>query len=584
MSIISYPWFFHNIFLPFQSQLDREPWPEKLPRHWAEFCDDIQYTLPTELCPYTKDPRPDGIYRLQRLWSTGTGKTLGAVRALPLYLIGIDPNTSVLLGTSTKGLGERHVEIHKQHLTQNEPYLLVFGPQHSDDSNSTWRSDKLCVDGKRDQSSGNIEVFGYGAAFEGVRFDVAISDDVVTKDNCKTADSREKVYSWMHGPFHSRLHPRRRLWVNIGTVHNAGDAYCRIEADAVEKGNWDCRTYRMVDTDRADCPWPPELINPDNGWRMDNVRIDPRLEDYLLWPEFWTPEKVVEDYISDRYSFALTRQNRPRDPESKLFKHEVLVNFCRADGNARPDNSLKPRLSAWDWQVGRPAPGSEAYDEWVEQGLEVGKVVLAIDVAATVPRAGSDPDYTVFGLWVLEKRSNARILVDLERFRTDSPNYFSERLARWVNAYGPDQVVFESNAMARWIAVDLQDRLGIPIVKSELKDSKIEEIENFRDLAENNLMLYAYANDGRTRQKMQVFEDELEGYPDEAPHDDTLIMAIHAMRRLKPGALEGVKVHVLGAGTTHEPSATQVQDEDPAAAEWRRDLIAIRRAAGRAMG
>lgn len=554
-----------------------------MPQHWVEFCDDIQRAIPPELCPFTKEEVANGVYRVQRLMPTGTGKTTISTRGLPLYLIGIDPNTSCLLGTSTKALGERHVEIHKLHLTQNELYTLVFGPQHAEDSTSTWRSDKICVDLKRDQSSGNIEVFGYGAAFEGVRFDVGFTDDVVTKDNCKTAESRDKVYSWMHGPFHSRLHPHRRLWLNIGTVHNAGDAYCRIEADAAEKGNWDCKTYRMVDTDRQDCPWPPRLIDQDLGWRMDNVEIDPRLEEYLLWPEFWTPSKVVEDYISDRYSFALTRQNRPRDPESKLFKHEVLVNFCRADGGPRPNGSLKPKLSAWSWQNGRPQPGTELYDQWEQQGLEVGKLVLAIDVAATIPRAGSDPDYTVFELWALDCRSNTRILVDLWRFRTDSPKVFLTRLKRWVEAYHPDQVVFEANAMARWIAVDIQDRLGIPIVKSELKDTKIEEIENFRDLAENNLMLYAYANDGQTRQKIQIFEDELEGYPDEAPHDDTLIAAIHAMRRLKPGSLEGIKVHVLGAGTSQEPEEDEAPEEDAAAAEWRRDLARMRAAAGRAI-
>jgi len=414
-SIVSYRWFFHHIFLHFQSEVDREQWPSTLPRHWGEFCDDIQAALPPQLCPFTKPPTGTHVYRIQRLWPTGSGKTLVAVLGFPLYLIGIDPDITCLLGTSTKTLGTRRVEVHRLHLVQNQLYHLVFGPQHSETSTNVWKSDKICVDLKRDQSSGNVEVFGYGGAVEGVRFDVGITDDVVTKDNCKTAESRENVYNWMHGPFHSRLHPHRRLWINIGTVHNAGDAYCRIEADGEARGNWDCKTYRMVDTDRPGCPWPPELKDPDRGWRMDNVVIDERLKDYLLWPEFWTPQKVVEDYISDRYAFALTRQNRPRDPESKLFQHDVLEHYCRADGKPRPDGSVKPLLSCWDYNVGRPEPGSKIYDEWVSQGMEIGRIVLSIDTASTVPRAGSDPDYTVFELWVMDKRSKSRVLVDLLR-------------------------------------------------------------------------------------------------------------------------------------------------------------------------
>jgi len=163
------------------------------------------------------------------------------------------------------------------------------------------------------------------------------------------------------------------------------------------------------------------------------------------------------------------------------------------------------------------------------------------------------------------------------------------RLRRWVEGYRPDFVVFESNAMARWIAVDVQDRLGIPIVKSELKDTKIEEIESFRDLAEAHLMLYAFADDGITRQRIQVFEQELEGYPDEAPHDDTLIAAIHAMRKLRPGDLGGMRVHVAGSAKKAEKKAVPIMGPVDMHAptpeeEWRRDLIAMRRAAGISFG
>lgn len=561
-SIISFKFFFHYVFLPHQSMLDRERWPEKLPPHWEEFCDDVERTIPPDLCPFDKETREDGIYRMMRLWPTGSGKTTIVVRALPLYFITINPNTSVLLGTSTTTLGERHIQIHRNHLLHNKRLIECFGVQRRPDSTKTWKSNKICVDQKLDESSGNVEVFGYGSEFEGVRFDVGITDDLVTKENCKTEHSRAAVYNWMMGPFHSRLHPTRRMWINIGTVHHAGDAHCRIMAEAEEKGNWDVKIYRMVDDTDPNCPWPPMLKDESKGWRMDNVIIDPELEKYLLWPEFWTPEKVVEDYISDRYAFALSRQNRPRDPESKLFQREIIEDYCLADGGVRPDGSIRPSLSCWDVSIGVPKKGTQLYEQYAEAGIEFDRLVIAIDTAATVPRAGTDPDYTVLELWGLDKNTYTRIILDLIRFRTQSPSRFKKILGQWVTAYSPDFVVFESNAMARWSAVDIEESLGIVVTKSELRGTKVEEIESFRDLAEHGMLLIPWAQDGRTRPRMSIFVEELVGYPDEAPHDDTLMCAVHAQRKLNVGTLGEARAYVIGPGHVVNEEGHEVRVSD----------------------
>ena len=560
-AITSFKFFFHYVYLPYQSALEREPWPEKLPRHWEEFCDDIEFTIPPELCPFDKDVREDGIWRVERLWPTGSGKTTVAVRALPIYLICVNPQVSVLLGMSTATLGQRQVANHRHHLVHNQRIIDCFGVMHGPDSQKTWKAEKICVDEKIDESSGNVEVFGFGGEFESVRFDIGITDDLVTKENCKTDYSRVAVYNWMMGPFHSRLHPHRRLWLNIGTVHHANDAHCRIARDAEEKGTWDVKIYRMVDDSDPNCPWPPQLKDETRGWRMDNIIIDPKLEQYLLWPEFWTPPKVVEDYISDQYSFALTRQNRPRDPESKIFQQEVIDNYCLADGGKREDGSLRPRLSCWDTSIGIPQPDTPLYDQYASVGIELGRRVLAIDAAATVARAGTDPDYTALELWSEDVHTHTRILLDLIRFRTQSPARMKSILKKWVEAYNPTFVVFETNAMARWSAVDLEESLGIPITKSELKNTKLDEIESFRDLAESGLLLIPWAQDGRSRHRLGIFVDELVGYPDEASHDDTLMAAVHAQRKLGVGTLDSARVYVMGNGKVIDQEGAELVGE-----------------------
>jgi len=541
---VSFRYFFHYVYLPVQSRVDREVWPKELPRHWGEVCDDIMRTLPPAICPFDKAfTRNDGVYRMSRIWPTSTGKSLILVRAFPLYLIFIDPNLTCLLGTSTKTLGERHVANHQFHLTMNEIYLGLVGIQHDVRSPRVWRADKICVDGKLDESSGNVEVFGYGGAVEGVRFDVGVTDDVVTIENSKTESSRLAVYNWMTTAFHSRLHPDRRMWINIGTIHHATDAHSRIADDAKQKGNWDVKVYRMVDDTKPDCPWPPKRIDESKPWTVDNVVVPDNLSDYLLWPEFWTPRKVVEDY-----------------------------HYCSADGQLRPDGSLKPLLSAWDCRIGIPSPGTQLYDQYAAAGIEIGRRVISIDPASKVSKPGAKRDYTVIELWGMDKRSKSRILLDLLRFQTSSPKRFIGRLREWILAYRPHFVVFESNAMALWTAVSIEESLGIPVTKRALGPSKLEEIQRFVELAESGLLLYPWAQDGYTRRKMQPFEEELEGYPDEAEHDDTLMAAIHAYSKLQMGELDGVRVHVFGSAFPSpdggDEEATGNDENTPVLDEW----------------
>lgn len=566
-SVTSFHFFFHNVYLPFQSELERQPYPEVLPEHWSDLCVKLDYSLPPELVPFTQERRPDGIYQLAYYLPTGTGKSTLAAKAFPAWLIGIDNDTALLLGTSTKTLGEKHVENVKKHITENPLYAFCFGRLHHPASAAPWSGEKICVDSKRDLGNGNIEVFGYRGHVEGGRFDVGVTDDVVDEENSHTDPARLRVYNWMAGQFRTRLHAERRLWMDIGTIHNARDAHARTIDDAKVKGNWDVTVRSMVADDEPGCPWPPELRDPELGYTMDNIVDDPRLDDYLLWKEFWTRQKVYEDYVNERAAFAWSRQNRPRDPADKLFPLELLKAHCRADGGLRPDGSLRPKLSRWDVSIGIPRPGSALYSQLEAAGIEITKRVISVDPAASDPKKGTDPDFTVFELWGYDQVSNARILLDLLRFRTSSPREEIAHLRRWCRAYRPHRLVYEANAMAKKLAVGIEEALGIPVQKRELKAAKTEEIESFRDLGESGLLLYCYAQDGRTIARMSIFEAELNGYPDEAKHDDTLTAAIHAYSELEPGALHGGHVWVFGQAGV-EGAATEDTGEATIPADY----------------
>jgi phage terminase large subunit-like protein len=209
-----------------------------------------------------------------------------------------------------------------------------------------------------------------------------------------------------------------------------------------------------------------------------------------------------------------------------------LKGLCRADGGIRDDHVTRPLLSAWNVKVGTPLPGSETYEQFRGQGINIERRVLSIDTAATSVRPGRDPDYTVIMLWGLDTRRGLRVCLDIARFRTGSPRKFREILKEMAYAYQPHRIVMETNAMAIWIAKDAQDAIGYPIKPHVRGSDDIERLEEFKSLAESGMLLYCWG-DERSARIMGPFEQELDEYPG-GSHDDTLIAAVQAQEFLKP--------------------------------------------------
>jgi phage terminase large subunit-like protein len=385
-----------------------------------------------------------------------------------------------------------------------------------------------------------MAVYGWDGGIEGTGADVCIADDVQNFHNSGTSDRRAKQWNWLTEPFERRLDTTTRTLIVIQTRHAADDFAGRIKEES-KAGTWN------YDAAPAISEWPPVLddfIDQDQSkatfWSVENL-VDPdKWRSKLLCGDVLSLETLMSEWKpeSGRTSFYRTRLNDVADPATKWFPRELLEIYGRADGMRNVAGEKKPRISAWDVNVGVPLDGSFYAKQLEQEGVSIDIRVVSIDTAASSPTPGKDPDYTVLQLWGMDTTRNLRILLDMTRFRTSSPKEFRRRLKQFLDAYDPKFTIFEENGMARWIGRDLNEQMGYPITPY-FKTAEVD-VEEFKALIESGMMLYAWG-DNRSIVKMKVFEDELEAYPNGA-HDDTLSAAVQAQQKLRPRGLRETKV------------------------------------------
>ncbi len=568
LAITSFPYFHHRVFLPYYCDSENKKWPDKLWHHLEELCTDYQRAIHPNLLPFDVFPSEhDDIWRLCRVYPNRTLKTATTCYSLPLWLLGINNEARVLIATASETLGERHIAVVKDHIERNPYYVEVFG-ELKRDKGHVWAANKINVYGRKRSADASMEIRGWEGAVEGIGADLVIADDVQLFHNAGTNDRRARQWLWLTQPFEKRLDTTTRTMIVIQTRHADDDFAGRIIEEVKTGGGWSYKERAAIED------WPPDIsedfINDDirdpDFWTVGNLKD----------PDYWRSKLMCEDILSlqtlldewrpesGRVAFYRTRLNKVRDESTTWFDMPLLESYARADGMPNTMGEIKPRLSAWDANVGIPQPGSRIYDEYARQGVNIDLRVVSIDTAATSPTPGKDPDYTVIQLWGMDHTSNARILLDMMRFRTGSPVVFKRRLKQFLDAYCPNFTIFEENGMARWIGRDLQQELGWPITPF-FKKAEVD-VEEFKTLIESGLMLYCWG-DERSREKMRPFELELEAYPN-GSHDDTLTAAVQAQMKLRPKGLKEVTI----LNSSHRPTVAQADNNKESISELVRQI------------
>ncbi len=570
-AVADFPYWFWYIYFPFKSKMEmgyneeqiRELYPNGPPRFWIQYLRDIQASIPHELTASEKKPVHDPVWRLAYAEPTGFFKSARTCEALPLWLMGVNPSVTVVIAMAKKENGDRFISAFDSHIRNNEQFIYVHGRLRTDNSEGRWASDVICVDRPLQRSAPTVELVGALSRIEGERYDVGLVDDLLDVNSPSSELFLDRMWDWLTGAFTKRLNADRRLVVFIGTPHYRNDPLDRIKQEAATKGTWKYRETPAI----VGGTWPPLLKDPDLGYTIDNVIVPDDLE--TLWPEFWTPAKLVEDFVEDPRSFARTRMLLYQDPESRWFSPE-LVEDCKADGGPRSDGGVKPMLSRWPEDIGVPEPGSGLYEQYMHYGFDPDALVrvISVDLApgSDDPRRHNLSDYTVFQLWGMDKQSSARILLNQLRRRTRDPLQLERALSDWVHAYKPHKLLVEAVAVEKLYARKLQDVVGFPVKIKDVKSRKIEDIETFRDMVQSRMIWIPWANDthsqntGRnynTRYVFQPFVEELIAYPHGA-HDDTLMAAVHAISELRGRGGE-ITARVIGSTSPQEQMESKVR-------------------------
>jgi predicted phage terminase large subunit-like protein len=544
LAISSFAYFHHRVFLPYYCDSEGKKWPEKLWPHLVELCNDYQRALHKNLLPFDVFPEEDSpFWRICRVLPNRMLKTATTCYSLPLWLLGINNETRILIATANEDLGSRYISVVKNNIEKNPFYKEVFGELHRGKGH-VWAADKIEVFGRKRSADASMEIRGWESAVEGIGCDVAIADDVQNFENSRTEMRRAKQWEWLTEPFLRRLDTETRTLIVDQTRHEDDDFAGRIQDLAKDGHSWDFKARPAIDPAEI---WPPKLEDfiiqderhPD-FWTVGNLKDPDFWESRLLCPDILSLQTLLEEWapVKERAAFYKTRLNMVRDESSSWFDAKTLKDCARADGMMNVHGEIKPKISVWDVNVGLPPNGSRWMEELEMAGLHIDRRVVSIDTAASTPLPGTDPDYTVIQLWGMDKTCGVRIMLDMVRFRTSSPSVFKERLKKFLDAYEPNFTIFEENGMARWIGRDLQKELGWPITPFFKKDEI--DIEEFKALIESGLLFYAWG-DARSAEKMLPFEQELLHYPRGA-HDDTLTCAAQAQMKLKPKSMGNVEL------------------------------------------
>lgn len=536
--VADFHFWFRWVFLPHKAEMELgmseeeldETYKDGLPEFMVEYFNDIQAACPLSLLASDNKPEHSDVWRLCRVFGTGMFKSTITCEGWPLFLVGINPGVSIIIAVRTKDKAEKFIDVAKSHIERSERYKWVHGDLRSD-GGGKWRNDCIVVDRKQDRVAPTIEICGYEGAIEGQRYDLGIGDDLADFTNTKTDAARNNLEQWVDGPLYTRLNPRTRMLMLIGTPHGADDLYARKKREAGEEGTWD---YKEVPLIRSGT-WPPPKIDPAGPWSRENIEVPDDL--VSAWPQWWTVKNIIEDFLNSPASFARTRMCKVRDPATKWFPWDVLER-AKADGRIREsDGFQKPLLSRWPVQIGIPDEESFLWDMYTSAGFDIPSMtrVISVDLAATNPEDGQDPDFTVFQLWAHDKGTHARILLNQFRRQTGDPKVIENALREWVWSYKPHKLLVEAHAVDKLYARTLQDVIGCPVTIRVWRENKSGEIEAFRDLVESGLTWVPWARDSfGTHHTFASFLQELYDWPDTV-HDDTLTAAVHAYMEMRGG-------------------------------------------------
>ena len=153
------------------------------------------------------------------LWSFAeSGKTFGLSVARTLFMLGRDPTLQFAIVSNTTGMAAKIANQIADYIENSEQLHEVF-PHLVPNPDRPWNSEQLTVMRPTLSKDPSVNTLGVGSNTQGARLDVAILDDVLNRENTRTAYMRAGLLDWYLKTITGRMTERGRIIAIGNTFH-----------------------------------------------------------------------------------------------------------------------------------------------------------------------------------------------------------------------------------------------------------------------------------------------------------------------------------------------------------------------------
>lgn len=243
------------------------------------------------------------------------GKSEGSSRLLPSFLLGLNPNLKIVIGSYNADQA-KSFNRDVQRIINSEAYKAVFPDTFL--NNGRMRMDNVYQCNSEVSEpvghSGFVRAVGRSGALTGKSVDISILDDVYKDFNdANSALIREQAWKWYTTTVRTRLHNDSQeiivftRWHEddiVGKIERSGekiiDATCYNDLDNVSPSSW------------VRINFPALKVG-------DPTEFDPRKDGEALWERKHSKEKLLEAQALDPVQFQCLYQGNPLSDESRLY-------------------------------------------------------------------------------------------------------------------------------------------------------------------------------------------------------------------------------------------------------------------------
>jgi len=303
------------------------------------------------LCDYLDRFAAKDIKRLMVFMPPRHGKSELVSRKLPAFILGRDPDTSIIAVSYSDDLASR-MNRDTQRIITSPAYAELFPA-----TTLSGQSNQIIGSGSFIRNSGLFEIVGrrgvyrsagVGGSITGMGGDYVVIDDFVKgREDTSSSAMRDKVWEWYTAVLYTRLEK---------------DGSILITATRWHQDDLTGRLLRLAESDPAADQWTvisfpaiaESIRHPD----------DPREEGQALWPEKFSIEQLETAKASiGSYDWAALYQQRPAPMEGGMFERSWWQYY----------RELPPNLTDWiqSWDLTFKAKSSSDYvvgQTWARDG------------------------------------------------------------------------------------------------------------------------------------------------------------------------------------------------------------------------